>query len=652
MPRRATRPLARRMKCSFMWDTTENAMRVFDIPRPFWTRLIGILAMLASACTSERVPPLPVAIAAAGAEQGLDTPPSPRTAPPLTPSPTFRVFGEHGPIPGARIAVRTRDGRRWQELQSDASGAFAGDIPADGFVLAVAPGMAPSTRQGPGDVHLVKREAAPERWVARRRDGQTVVEVVRGDPRFPRAEGLAPAAPEDAAPANPFSDIEGHPLRDHVHALASRGILAGDGDGRFRPDDDVSRAETVALLLRALEQPLSSTMGPFHDVAPEAWYARAVSTAHQLGLASGYPDGTFLPEANVTRAELGALLHRALRLEDSAPTGDVVDGSSEQPLVDVPHHHWAHRALSQLQALCGVFDTPGGELRPDVPATRAESAAATSRMLACAAGRPLGVGERMANAGASAAWSTWSRHHALRDATGFGTHYGDTSAFHALSPDDKAAYIAAHAGPEPPLSPEAMTRSSCVEYSMELTASAFGELTPADAWQALDMQVRRASLRGTALAGALVDAGWQAVYFNWDTTYQGFAHPDLEHSYALSVARSDASYYGVPLRGLLLDGAHDERIRRAMDSVRFGVLVLRGGYHVVVIVDGVVHELARSEGPDEHVLYTDPWRDIVDIYAKEVHGGGLAGDEKARKMWNSGVLILPSGRVPAGTTAL
>ena len=172
---------------------------------------------------------------------------------------------------------------------------------------------------------------------------------------------------------------------------------------------------------------------------------------------------------------------------------------------------------------------------------------------------------------------------------------------------------------------------------------AHADLGRTDEWNVVDDRARAQGLKGTALAADLVAAGWRAIYVNADSDYAGVTSPDNEHSFSLAVARSEQTYYDVPLSGALLDWERDATKKQAMNDLPFGVLVLRGGFHVVAIADGAVHELARSEGPNEHVLYDDVWSDILKVYAAEVYGGGDVGNHKAHAMWGSGVLVVPPG---------
>lgn len=110
-----------------------------------------------------------------------------------------------------------------------------------------------------------------------------------------------------------FTDISGHWAEHDINLMAGKGIAGGYPDGTFRPNANVTRAQFAALLIRTLgitEQ--AAKGGRFTDVAAKAWYAGAVETAAAAGLVGGYPDGSFKPNANITRQELAAMVTRGL----------------------------------------------------------------------------------------------------------------------------------------------------------------------------------------------------------------------------------------------------------------------------------------------------------------------------------------------------
>jgi hypothetical protein len=93
---------------------------------------------------------------------------------------------------------------------------------------------------------------------------------------------------------------------------------------RYCPSAPVSRAEVATFLIRALGESAAGTYhGLFSDVPAGQWYTAAVEWAASLGITSGYTDGSFRPGAPVTRAEVSALLLRALGQDAdlTAPVG-------------------------------------------------------------------------------------------------------------------------------------------------------------------------------------------------------------------------------------------------------------------------------------------------------------------------------------------
>lgn len=138
-----------------------------------------------------------------------------------------------------------------------------------------------------------------------------------------------------SAVAERFLDDDGNIHEDAIEAIADAGITRGCTaplEDRYCPDRPVTRAEAAVFVLRALgedptEGPATST---FSDVDPDAWYAPAVGRLAALDVIGGYPDGTFRPEATVSRAQIAAILVRALALPIPTPQGvfSDVDSSS------------------------------------------------------------------------------------------------------------------------------------------------------------------------------------------------------------------------------------------------------------------------------------------------------------------------------------
>lgn len=127
---------------------------------------------------------------------------------------------------------------------------------------------------------------------------------------------------------------------DAVNALAALGIINGYEDGTFRPNDTITRAEFVAMSMRFADKP-GSYRNPFTDVRSSAWYFEAVTGAAYYGWLEGYPDGTFKPDANITRSEVATAVNRML--ERSADE-DYVDENADSLVTytDLAETHWAY----------------------------------------------------------------------------------------------------------------------------------------------------------------------------------------------------------------------------------------------------------------------------------------------------------------------
>lgn len=119
--------------------------------------------------------------------------------------------------------------------------------------------------------------------------------------------------------ATSFSDVKNTKYETAVTKLASSKIVNGFEDGTFRPGENVTRAQMAKLLVEALS--LKNVTGvaltQFPDVTSSNWFYSYVKTAVDNKIIVGYPDGTFKPNDNVTFAECMAMIIRAMKLEDS-----------------------------------------------------------------------------------------------------------------------------------------------------------------------------------------------------------------------------------------------------------------------------------------------------------------------------------------------
>jgi len=131
-----------------------------------------------------------------------------------------------------------------------------------------------------------------------------------------------------------LSDIEGHQNETAIRFLADNNIIHGYPDGTFRPDNGVNRAETLKLLFQAkgIMPDVPSTQC-FEDVPLNEWYSRYVCKAKELGLAQGYPDGTFQPANYVNKVE-------AVKLVATFGGWDLSEGQDEALFADTDETAW------------------------------------------------------------------------------------------------------------------------------------------------------------------------------------------------------------------------------------------------------------------------------------------------------------------------
>ena len=110
-----------------------------------------------------------------------------------------------------------------------------------------------------------------------------------------------------------FTDVaSGAWYNNAVSTLTRAGILDGYEDGSFRPNASITRAEFTKIAVSFFKHVGGASSNPFNDVPDSAWYAEFVKAAAELGLIDGYEDGTFRPNAPITRAEACTIVNRTL----------------------------------------------------------------------------------------------------------------------------------------------------------------------------------------------------------------------------------------------------------------------------------------------------------------------------------------------------
>jgi hypothetical protein len=129
----------------------------------------------------------------------------------------------------------------------------------------------------------------------------------------------------------------------YIQIMTAEGIMQGDASGTFRPDAFITRAEAAAVLLRMLKvAPFHNlTVSSFKDVPATNWALGYIESMQKYGLITGYPDGTYKPNAHILRSEFTAIADRALGREISN-SSQITGLGKDIRWPDVPASHWAY----------------------------------------------------------------------------------------------------------------------------------------------------------------------------------------------------------------------------------------------------------------------------------------------------------------------
>ena len=150
--------------------------------------------------------------------------------------------------------------------------------------------------------------------------------------------------------------------------------LIGYPDGNFAPNRGMTRAEVATMFTRLLkERPVKGQRyyTGFSDIQAGDWYANTVGYAVQVGIVSGYPDGSFKPNKPITRAEFASI---ASRFDALAQGNDIAFN-------DLAPSHWGYNAIRSAATKGWISGYPDNTFRPEKAISRAEVTSITNRML-------------------------------------------------------------------------------------------------------------------------------------------------------------------------------------------------------------------------------------------------------------------------------
>ena len=185
------------------------------------------------------------------------------------------------------------------------------------------------------------------------------LEITRSGGHHPRPKPTVEIEDDDALGLN---------TTDHF------AYIVGYGNGEVRPQNNITRAEVATIFFRLLtddvrDENLTKT-NRYSDVTRADWYNTAVSTLSSMGIITGYPDGTFRPNAAITRAEFAAI---AARFDN--------DGDKTAAKFSDIASHWAKDEISIAYNNGWITGYPDGTFGPQRDITRAETMTLVNRVL-------------------------------------------------------------------------------------------------------------------------------------------------------------------------------------------------------------------------------------------------------------------------------
>lgn len=192
-------------------------------------------------------------------------------------------------------------------------------------------------------------------------------------PAEPKPENTAAPTVRDS-----FTDVRNHWAEKYIHALTAKNIINGKRENGYDPEGKMTRAEFSSILARVLALPEDAEV-TFTDVEADAWYAKYINAAYAAGLISGNGDGTFAPEAFISREEMAVITFRAYRFaKGMAVLSNAETGTAFEDANAISD--WAVKDVAALYSL-GLIKGSNGIFMPKEDMTRAEGAVIVYNLL-------------------------------------------------------------------------------------------------------------------------------------------------------------------------------------------------------------------------------------------------------------------------------
>lgn len=172
-----------------------------------------------------------------------------------------------------------------------------------------------------------------------------------------------------------FTDTSGHWAEVIINKWSDLGLINGYGDGSFKPESGITRAEFVTLINQAFGYN-GERSEPFSDVNEKDWYYKQVRRALEIGYISGYEDRTFRPGNNVSRQEAAAIL---VRIMNNTVTEKSQYLYRYYDVLEIPDWSWLYLETAAKEGYLKSYEDQ--TIRPLQPITRAETVYALEQIL-------------------------------------------------------------------------------------------------------------------------------------------------------------------------------------------------------------------------------------------------------------------------------
>ena len=174
-----------------------------------------------------------------------------------------------------------------------------------------------------------------------------------------------------------FPDIEDHWGQEAIETIADLNIIEGYPDGNFMPDGDITRAEFSKMIVKAIGLDLVEYDDYFKDINEDHWYADYVVTLESHDIVKGYPDGNFMPNRNITREEMAEILSNIEDIDLEDDVEEILDRFIDND--DIAN--WARKSVAKAVHAELMEGHNGNTFGPKETATRAQAATIIARLI-------------------------------------------------------------------------------------------------------------------------------------------------------------------------------------------------------------------------------------------------------------------------------